>query len=52
MGITLEVFMLSTNPLMEDMEDAKQMLYVILTKKKLNLPFCLIIYVFSIFEFH
>lgn len=48
----MEVLILSTNPLTEDMEDAKLMLYMILTKKKLNLPFCLIIYVFSIFEFH
>lgn len=52
MGITLEVFLFGTNPLTEDMENAKLMLCVILTKKKLNLPFCLIIYVFSIFESH
>lgn len=51
MDITLEVLMLSTDPLTEDMEDAKVMLHMILTKKKLNLPFCLITFVFSIFEF-
>lgn len=37
--------MLTTDPLTEGMEDAKLMLHMILTKKKLNLPFCLITYV-------
>lgn len=37
--------MLSTNSLTEDMEVAKLMLYFILTKKKLHLPFYLIIYI-------
>lgn len=31
--------MLSTSSLTEDMEDAKLMLYLILTKKNLHLPF-------------
>lgn len=44
--------MISTNLLMEDVEDATLMLCVILTKKKLILPFCLIVYVFRIFEFN
>lgn len=37
--------MLSTNSLTEDMEDTSLMLYLVLIKKKLHLPFYLIIYI-------
>lgn len=45
MDSTLEMIMLSTSSLTENMEDARLMLYLILSKKKLHLPSYLIIYI-------